>query len=470
MAATVVGGARFASNWLVAWKYGPADHGQFTIVFQLFSTLVIVGELGMVTTFGVRQISLAVPRGESTLNQLINRLSGTHLLIHTGIAVLLVIFATPLALWINVDDAYIRLVAAWIWGIAIYRLTMMLANGLERSVYFTATTLIFHSGWILWLTVCLLTHRSLGYLYVGWAIAFPSAAVVSWAVMPPLLRRHHLRLRPCISSLKHTLATLWSALPYSLPMTGMLILPGIMCVVLAPLWQSRSEISFFQITFTLCVLPNLVAIPMSNAMLPTLTRLTTASSGQANITTAEPNRLVKQGFGLLAAFATLAFACFWPLGSWLLGLIRDVYRDQHAVLLLLSAGISFEVCRLLVDQLLMASRHVRVVAWSEIARYIVLIVVALWGIALWGAIGAAVAVTSSMLVNFVIKIIAARRLMGLRLYTEAIALAGLILAIAAVGSLQRYPWLTLPVWLTGVLALRFVQPNQLWRWRPFAQG
>lgn len=464
----MVGGVRFASNALVAWKYGPIDHGRFTVIFQLFSTLVIVGELGMITTFGVRQISLAAARGQSTLNQLINRLSGTHLLIHASIAALLVIFAAPLALWLKVDDAHIRLVGAWVFGIAIYRLTMMLANGLERSVYFTVTTLIFHFGWMLWLMVCLGTDRSLGNLYVGWAIAFPTAALVGWAVMPPLLRRYHLRLRPRISSLKHTLGMLLTAFPYSLPMTGTLILPGIMCVVLAPRWQSPSEISFFQIAFALSVLPNLVAIPMSNAMLPALTRLTTASGVEADA--AEPNRLVRRGYGLLAALATLAFACFWPLGGWLLGLIGDDYRDQHAVLLLLSAGIAFEVCRLLVDQLLMASRHVRVVAWAEVVRYVVLILVALWCIAQWGAIGAAAAVVFSMLVNFVTKIIAVRRLMGLRLGTDAISLAGLILAIAAVGSLRHYAWLTLPIWLAGVLALRFVQPRQVWRWRPFAQG
>ena len=203
-------------------------------------------------------------------------------------------------------------------------------------------------------------------------------------------------------------------------------------------------------------------------MLPALTRLTTASGVEADA--AEPNRLVRRGYGLLAALATLAFACFWPLGGWLLGLIGDDYRDQHAVLLLLSAGIAFEVCRLLVDQLLMASRHVRVVAWAEVVRYVVLILVALWCIAQWGAIGAAAAVVFSMLVNFVTKIIAVRRLMGLRLGTDAISLAGLILAIAAVGSLRHYAWLTLPIWLAGVLALRFVQPRQVWRWRPFAQG
>jgi O-antigen/teichoic acid export membrane protein len=207
---------------------------------------------------------------------------------------------------------------------------------------------------------------------------------------------------------------------------------------------------------------------MANAMLPALARLTTGSTGEAGGD--EPNRLVRQGFGLLAAFATLAFACFWPLGGWLLGLIRDVYREQHAVLLLLSAGIAFEVCRLLVDQLLMASRHVRVVAWAEVVRYVLLILVAPWCIAQWGAMGAAAAVVFSMLINFVVKIVAARRLMGLRLVADALGLAGLILAIAAVGVLEGYAWLTLGVWLAGVAALRFVRPRQLWYWRATGQG
>ncbi|MDP6057671.1 MAG: hypothetical protein QGH33_02210, partial [Pirellulaceae bacterium] len=115
-AVTIVGIVRFTTNCLVAWKYGPIEHGRFALVFQFVSMLLVVGELGIVTSFGVRQIALAAAHRRTTLNQLINNLSGTLLLAHLALGVILFLLAARLEHWLHADSVLLRLASIWLIG------------------------------------------------------------------------------------------------------------------------------------------------------------------------------------------------------------------------------------------------------------------------------------------------------------------------------------------------------------------
>ena len=471
VAAVVVGVTRFVTNWMVAHTYGPQEHGQFALVFQLFSMLVILGELGMVEIFGVRQISIAARRGRTSLNSLINDLGGTLLLVHVCMVAALLVLAEPIGRLLSHDPAFVhltwflRLIAAWLVGFVTYRMTMMVANGLETMVYSAITTLMFYGAWSAWLIIALIQKRPLSDLMVGWSVLLPIAGLGCWLVMWPLLRRHDLRFRPRLSGTKNTTAMMIEALPFSLPLMGTLVLPAVMCVLLTQ-WSRSEHVSYFQICFSLGILAYLVAVPMSNAMLPTLTRVLGHHGEQglessSDVARASVQRMVRRGMGILAALATLVFAFYGAFGERVLDLVRREYGLQVMVLLLISAGVGFDVWRMLIDQLLLARGQVRVVVWIEAARYVVLVLAAYVLIGQWGARGAAMAVLLSMVINCVLKMVAAQRLMMLNLWAPWAGLVVLLVVLAGLAFTGHLAWTTLPVWLVGIFLIRLVRARDV---------
>ncbi len=458
----LVAGARFITNWLVASHYGPVEHGRFALVFQFVSMLIVMGELGIVSTFGVRQIALAASGPRGRLNRLINDLSGTLLLVQFGLAIVLAVFAEPLARVLGANAPMLRLASVWLVAFVLYRTTMMLANGLESMAYSGLTTVIFYRAWMGWLGWCLAMGDDLLHLFEGWAMVLPLAGAACWLAMPPLLRRHELSWRPRLSGPRTTLGTVVSALPYALPLMGTLVLPGVMCLLLAR-WHDSAQVSYFQICFSLGILANVVALPAASALLPALTRMSAAESDvpmpmapggrAAPLSTGD---LVRRGFFLMTILVSLAFALYWPLGRTVLGLVGPAYTVHVLVLLLIAAGVGFDACRVLLDQRLLASGHVRPVAWAEAGRFAVLLAVAAWAVPPFGVRGAAVAVFVSMVLNCLAKVAAARALVQLNLWWPFAALAVLLGAIAAAGHWLN-GWLALLVWLGGA--------GLLWRWQ-----
>ena len=443
----IVGLSRFSTNWLVADAYGPAEHGRFAVVFQFISMLLVIAELGMVSTYGVRQISLATLRDRATLGSLVNNLSGVLLAVHLLAAAALLVLAEPVGRWLGADGHLLRLAAIWLVGFGLYRLTMMVANGLEAMAYSAATTLLFYALWMCWLAACLSRQLPLQSLFAGWAVGLPIAAAVCWLLMRPLLHRYDLRWRPRFTNLRQATTTIAASLPYSLPLTGTLILPGVACVLLVRLNGSLEQVSYFQICFSVGILANLAAVPTAGAILPTLSCLI-ASDPADGLDRART--LVRRGVTMISAVVTLPLAIFIWFGSQILSLIGDAYGPHAPVLLLIAGAVVLDAFRMVVDQLLMASRHVRAVAWAETGRFAVLIAVAWMVVPEWGALGAAVALLLSTLVNFLTKLIMARRLMGLNLWLEGTGLAAGLAVMAAVTPLGGPPWLALAIWGIGV--------------------
>ena len=421
--------------------------------------LVIVGEFGLISTFGVRQIALAMGRSHRELNDLINRLSGVLLLINVVIAVVLLALAGVIGEWLKVNSHLLRLAAVWPVGFVLYRITMMIANGLEAMHYSARTTILFHFFWLVWIVICVAAHWPLETLFAGCSVAFVVGATASWMVMPPLFRLHSLCWRPSLYSLRSLAITILHALPYSLPQMGLLILPGLVCLLLMT-WQAQEQVSDFQVCYSLAILGYLIALPLSHAILPRLTRMLKDDAiGQDSA-----KWMVYKSGNLLISVGTLIFGVFWLVGKNLLGLISDEHGQQAAVLLILAGGVAFDIHRILIDQLLMASQYVAWVAVSEIVRYVTMLGFAAWMIPRWGAVGAAWAVAISMAVNYLAKLMGAWHLTNLPIWRQGAALVFLLGLMTAVGYSMGRTWLVLVIWILAGIALRVVRPVEWWRW------
>lgn len=459
IAAICANGVRFATQWLVAWGYGRSEHGQFAVVFGLVTMLVIAGEFGLISTFGVRQIALATGRSRRELNDLINRLSGVLLLINIVIGVVLLALAELIGEWLKVNSHLLRLAAVWPMGFVLYRITMMIANGLEAMHYSVRTTILFHLFWMVWIVICVTARWSLETLVAGFSVAFMAGATVSWLMMPSLFRLHSLRWRPNLYALRDSAITILHALPYSLPQMGLLILPGLVCLLIMA-WQGQEQVSDFQICYSLAILGYLIALPLSHAILPRLTRVLKGGAiGQDSA-----KWLVYKSGNLLISFGTLVFGVLWLSGKSLLDLISDEHSQQTAVLLIIAGGVAFDVHRILIDQLLMASQHVAWVAASEIVRYVTMLGFAAWMIPRWGAVGAAWAVTISMMVNYLAKLVGAWHLANLLIWRQGAVLVFLLSLMTAVGYAMGRTWLVLAVWMLAGITLGVIRPIEWWRW------
>ena len=459
VATALANAVRFLTNVLLAWTYGPKEHGRFAVVFGLISLLIVIGEMGIVTTFGVRQIALATQGDRSALSALTNRLSGLLLLMNLVIVAAVWLLAEPMGQWLKVDSSLLRLVAVWPIGFCLYRLTVMVANGLEAMTYSAGTTAIFHGIWLVWLGIGLVSEVSLDELLVGFSIAFVAAGFASWLIMPSILHRWQLRWRPWFSGVGQMARTIFSALPYALPQMGVLILPSVVCLLIIT-WKSQDQVSFFQIAYSLAILAHLVALPVAFALLPRLTRLM-----HGDIASQEAARdLVRTTASVLIALSSLIFALYWIGGDTILNLMGPAYAGQHTILFIIAASVIFDVHRTLIDQLLMASRHVTYTAWSEMGRYVVLFTVAYWTIPRWGAEGAAAAVAASMIVNFFAKLAGAHYFMGMKLWDHLLAVLGLLALMLATGQFAENRWLVLAAWLVAAIAFRVVRPIACYRW------
>ena len=398
-ATLIVAATRFATNWLVAAWYGPGEHGRFVVVFQLISMLVIVGELGMVSTFGVRRISMHAIDDRGGLDRVVNDLLGTLYLIQVGLALTLLLAAGPLGAWLGADVHLLRLASAWLIAFGLYRSTMMVCNGLESLGHGLATTALFHGAWLAWLAFSLHHRVSLENMMGGWSIVLPSAAALGWLLLRPLLRRHGLRWRPRMAGPFVLWRTVVAALPYAASLMGTLIVPGVMCLLLVRL-RDQQQVSLFAVCYSLGILANLAALPVTGAMLPALTRLLAAEQKDA----ARAAGLVRRGLVLVAAAVTVAFGLYVFAGRFLLALVGEIYAGQVGVLLLVAAAAAFDGCRLVIDQWLIARGDVRAIAWIELLRYAVLLVAGWWLIPSSGAAGAAAAVLVAILVGAAAKL------------------------------------------------------------------
>jgi len=456
VATGIVGVSRFLTNWLIASVYGPQEHGRFAVVFQFISMVLVAAELGMVMTYGVRQIALTAVRDRSGLPGVVNELSGVLLAVHLLMAAALFVVAAPLGQWLGADGTLLRLAAVWLIGFGIYRLTIMVANGLEAMAYSTATTLLFYAVWMAWMTVSLRRQLPMDRLFAGWAVTLPVAAAACWLLLRPLLRRHGLRWRPRLTNPRRAMMMIAASLPFSLPLTGTLILPGVVCVLLVRLNGSLEQVSYFQICFSLGILANLFAVPIAGAILPAVTRMIARdaeSNGPGGDGFDRARRLVRRGVTVICVVVTLPLAVYFWAGTWILSHVGNEYGSNATVLLIIATAVVFDAFRMIVDQLLMTTGHVRAVAWAEVGRFAVLIAAAWSVVPASGARGVSMALLLSTLVNFVIKLIMAQRFMRLHLWIEALAL---VVGILVAGAAMRFggaTWAAPMIWGLGVAYL-----------------
>ena len=175
--------------------------------------------------------------------------------------------------------------------------------------------------------------------------------------------------------------------------------------------------------------------------------------------------ILRQSARLLGTVSTLLFAGAVTAGA---AALETVYGPAYAVgidtLLALIAFAAIDSYAMPLDQVLKATRHVRIVAVLVAVRYAIMLAVGFWAIGAHGPLGAAWAILAGSLAGVLVKMLAARgRVAGLGAWAFA-ATGAVIAMLAAIRMLPYGAYLALPAWLAAVLAIRLLRPAELVRW------
>lgn len=436
LAAMVVGGTRFGTNWWIAREFGAAMHGRFAVVFQLISMVVVFGELGIATTYGVGRIAAARASADRGMQRLVNGLAAALILVHGATLILLLVACLPLAFAFDVPIELLVPASFWLIGFGLYRVAMMVTSGFERTDLALVATLIFYGAWIGWLVTGMRRGVDLTVLVTGWAWILPVAGAAGCAAVTPLMRFRGMRWRVCPGAVVEALTLIARAVPYGLPMAGTFAVPGVACLLLAAV-ADPVQVSYFQICYSVAIVAYLVAVPFATAALARWSRLHVDDAAPADAAPA----LLAAGVRLCGGVALAALALHALCGPHVLGWIDTVYADQVTLLLALAAGVALDAVRMLLDQLLLARGVVREVVRLEPVRYAVLLGAGLLLVPAHGAAGAVVAVVLSMAVNTALKARLARRHEKLSVWWFLGVIAGAAVLAVVFG----------PTWVSAVI-------------------
>ncbi len=424
----MVGGTRFGTNWWIASDYGAAEHGPFAVVFQLISMVVVFGELGIASTYGVRRIAAARGASGDDLDRLVNGLAAALLIVHGAALLLLLAACVPLAYTGVVPVGLLIPASFWLIGFGFYRVAMMVATGLERTDAALVATLLFYGAWLAWLVTGMLRMVDVPTLVTGWAWVLPVAGVAACAAVTPRLDAAGVKWHFCPGAAVGALPMIVRAVPYGLPVTGTFVVPGIACLLLAAIADAVA-VSHFQIVYSVAILAHLVAVPFATAARARWSQLHARAAGA----TADTGAVLAAGVRLVGAVALLAVAAHALAGRSVLGWLHADYAVHVTWLLALGAAVAVDAVRMLLDQLLLARGAVGVVVRLEPVRHVVLLGVGLWLVPAHGAVGAVAAVIASMAVNTVLKAHCARRMEGFNAWPSLGLIAGAAALAAGFG-------------------------------------
>ena len=454
----------FAINWILIRAYGDRFHGTTAWVVSVVGLAMIVSDLGLGKA-GVRRIARQRASRPDQLGETISSLIVIRSAMGIIIAIAMFVAAGSIAeIRTSVGPQMIRLAAVWVGLISLVRAYMMIPIGFERTAYLMVTTPLFHLGRGIWVLVCVLFGLGLTWLMAGWAAAAViTACVTIWTI--GRTKTFGINVRAKTLAIRNAPEIIAHAIPYHLPNISLLGQAFIMQLVIG-YWHRQTPggqidtISLFQVAYTLAVVSRLLSGPISSAMMPRIAHTDASPNANHDLTAA----VLQQVTRLLGLAATLIFAVYWTIGPQLLEAVYNPgYVAAMAAMLLLTVAVALDNYNQQLNGVLMAMRHIHVVAWLEIPRYIVLVAAGWWLVPTYGATGAAITVCITAAVNTACKILATRtklRSIGLAPFVCTLATFAAITAVV----LKTGPYLALPVWLVAAVGLRLLRPMEVLNW------
>jgi len=428
----------FVSNWALIALYGGTEHGKIVWVVAAARIAMLLGDLGLANKAGVRTIARQRAAAPDKLSETVSDLVAVLLAAGAVLSIGMILLAGPIAARRpGIDPMTLRMAGIWVFTIAVVRICLMISIGFERMGNLLIAAPATAVGMLLWVVACRIWDLPVAWVFVGWTAAHLLAMLIAIWRLRVLARQVGLRIRAGLRGLRRAPRIVGGALPYYFPFLGLLGLPFVTQLAIGSIRPDNvaaAEVSVFQVCFALALVSQTAAV-------------------------------VKQAARLLGLVATLVFAAYWALGGRLLDLL---YSPQYAAalptLLVLAIAVGIENYSIQLDQVLMATRSVGVVARLEALRYALLAGIWWWSIPTYGPLGAAAAIAVTAAVGVACKIIATRRQISEIGALSFASTLGTFALTAGAGLLLPNRYLVLPVWLAATLAIRLLRPREIVGW------
>jgi len=461
---------QFVSNWAVIRWFGASFHGNLVWLLAAAQLGLLLSDLGLAGKGGIRGIARLRATRTDQLGRAVSEFVTIPLILAAALGLAMIVAAGPIAAVRGTAEvAPVRMAGAWILLMAGIRACRTLSIGFERIANTLFMTPVAELAKMLWVFACAAVGLPVIWIFIGWTGAFALALLVSLWRTRALGREFGLRFRLRLDPLGKSLRVVREALPYYVPQVGAVGLAFIVQLLIGA-WHrtDSSEVSVFQVCFSLAVLSRLLATPISSALLPRIAHIDATPEGDHDQTTTVVLLQITRFLGLIA---TLVFAVYWAIGSQALALLYGPkYAANLPALLLLAFAVGAENYSLQLDQVLMAMRYVGVVGWLEVLKYAVLGAIGCWAIPAYGALGAAGAIGAATAVNVTGKMIATRTALQHIGAASFLCTVATFAAVAGAGLLPFGAWLVLPAWLIAVLALRLLRPREIVQWCRILHG
>ncbi|MHC4208432.1 MAG: lipopolysaccharide biosynthesis protein [Planctomycetota bacterium] len=471
---TVTSGFMFLTDLAVIHAYGPTAHGQVTLALSVAIMGALLCDLGLASKAGVRTIASLRAAPGPQLGSSVGRSMTTLLIAGLLAAVVLNVAVPVLATQLDVPPFALRQASIWLFAGAGMRAAAMVFTGFERMVYVAVLFAIAEGARLCWTVLCELLNLDVTYLYTGWSAIWLGSLVVSMACVATLLRRMGVRIDWWPYRLREAARETWRGLAYLPPMLTNQALPPLLFLLVGFTLDAQGtdasgaadRLSVLKVCFSLALVLRIVSQAMATSLFPVVARQSSVP-GEAGLGPA-----LERSFGLsvrvLAMCAAGALALFVVLGRPGLGLLdafngTSIYVTGLPTLLILTVAVAVDSYRVQVDQLLMGTRHVRVVVIGELAKTALLLAAIPAGVLVSGGhaeTGSAAALLVTVLVIAVWRAWWATRLLG----GAGSRAAGLgLLALAVVGATAA-----LPGGVYAVVPLALLVVAVVWLTRPRA--
>ena len=455
----------FLVNLAIIHAYGQAVHGSVVWLFSVANIAVGLCDLGIASAAAPRSISRLRGSGDESLGRSVATWISLQVLLGIVGAGALFAFAGSIAdPRVGIEPGEVRIAAAWVLGMVALRACVMVVLGFEAMRETILMSPVAELAKLLVVVVGWLVGMPIVWILAAWAGCYALAlAVAAWRVR---LLVHRVDAAVALAAVRprDMLDSAGAALPYFIPFLGLFCLP-FAAQMLIGLWapgdgiKVRGDISVFQVCFSLAMTIRLISGPIAGALLPRVAHIDASHADHTQ--TAE---ILRQSARLLGSASTLLFAGVVAIGEPALRIIYGpAYASGIDALLVLLAFAAIDSYAMPLDQVLKATRHVRIVAALEAARYAIILAVCWRAIPAWGFIGAAWAILAASLATLLVKMWATRRVSASG--AVAFAATGAILAMLAGLHLLPYGyWLALPAWMAASIALRLLRPAEMLRW------
>ncbi|MBC7172700.1 MAG: hypothetical protein H5U40_09750, partial [Polyangiaceae bacterium] len=319
-------------HWLVVRAFGIEVHGNVVWLLSVYWAIVTASDLGLTSTVGLREVAANAARSPARIGEAVVGPTLVTVAVSTLLAALLVLFPEPF-----IEDralltaASTRWAALWIVGHAIVRACWMAATALERM----GTDLLMRSplelGRPLVAVLVVLAGLEAQWLFVGWAVTTWLSAAIAMASTWLIVREAGSRLalpRPLVPAVSRLLRR---GLPYFPQFLGVTGLPVWIPLLGGAFGEGSAaevtrQVSVLQICSSLALVPRLLGLPLSTAILVRLVRL----EGRPQ-TGGDPQREVldraTRWAGALGAASVVGSAA---LGSIVLGVVYGAEYAAHA--------------------------------------------------------------------------------------------------------------------------------------------